>query len=201
LLHGVRTHEEVGDHTSGCCGTRSPSLAPHPTGQRRRLRGDRIETNAQEAKRRLEVRVARKVRSYFSPYDVTRHQRARVVCSAQRVTRFFAKSGVGSQDVEQDRGIDGGLHRLRLLRRRGGDDVGRGPRISSSRSSTGLASESRPKTWSTGWAPLVPLRRSTPPGRSSNRTAVPATRPSFSRTATGSVIWPLEETVLFMGKG
>ncbi len=79
--------------------------------------------------------------------------------------------------------------------------LSRGPRISSRISSTGRPRGSVAHTMSTGWLPEAPLRRRTPSSFSSNSTGVPGTSPSRFRTSIGTVICPLEETVLRMGKG
>lgn len=131
--------------------------------------------------------VVREVRSDLGPDHVARHQGADFEGRPQGLARGRPEDRIGAEDVEKHRGV------YRCLQGR----FGRGPRIWSSNVSTGRRSFSRPYTLSTGWVPRVVFRIMAPPSSSSNRTAVPGSRPNVSRISTGTVIWPLDEILLF----
>lgn len=195
LNESVRADEQVSHDPVTRGPGRSSKITPELPSPRSGAHGNRLESNTKEIESLGKHRIRFEMRANLGPDDFARHERPGVISRAQGLPRPISVCRVRSEDVQENRRVDRDLQRLLGLRRFRG--AGRGPRISSRSSSTGFASLMRPKSRSTGWSSRPPFRRRTPPSRSSNRTTVPAARPSFSRSSTGTVSWPFDEIVLF----
>src|SRR5207249_11985869 len=146
LERGVSADQEVGNDPAATVRPGAPALTPTASGLGGGVGRDRIEADPEQAERVLELFVTREVRPHLGPDDLTGDQSPAVVRGAQRLARPRSEPGIGPEDIEEDRGINGGPHRLVVRVRRTRGATGRGPRISSSRTSTGLVSRRRPKT-------------------------------------------------------
>ena len=123
--------------------------------------------------------------------------RASIEGAAQGLARGLSEGRIRGQDIQEDRGVDGGLH---LRRFAPCPRLGLGPRSASSAASTEVSRRNVPKIRSTGCSPFVPFRIRAPLGWDSKITGVPGRNPRRSRSVAGTVIWPLAEIVLLTGK-
>ena len=113
LLERVGADQEIGDDTCPI-GRAAPTLASHRWPASRRFGGKRIEAEAERPERVATVIVVGEMRAHLGPHDVTCHQRPGSIRRPQRVAGRLAEGGIGPEYVEEDGGVDGGLHGRRL---------------------------------------------------------------------------------------
>ena len=133
-------NQEVSDHSLTAVGAqpwpRATLVISPPVRARQacRLVGERQVLNAQAVHRGREGPVGFKMSTNFRPHNFAGKQAARIVGPSKGFAGPGAECRVTRQDIKQDRCVDRNLHGRR--RPRFPPTLGRGPRISSRRTST-----------------------------------------------------------------
>ncbi len=149
LEESMRADEQIGDDPDTRCAWLPSEIAPKAARPCGCVLGNRLESDAEQVERFGERGIGREMSANLGPDDLASNESTRVVSNSQGLTRLLSVDWIGSQNIQKDGGVDSHLHRRRAVAfffRR----AGRGPRIWSMISSTGLPSFRRPNSWSTG---------------------------------------------------
>ena len=149
LKKSVCSDEQVRHDPEARSSGLASEIAPKSPGLCRRLLGNRLESDAEEVEGFGKCSIRLEMCANLSPDDFAGDESASVVGAPQGLARILSVDRVGSQNIQKDGRVDRDLHRCRaaafFLR-----PVGRGPRIWSRISSTGLPRFRRPNSRSTG---------------------------------------------------
>jgi len=96
------TDEQVRHYSEARGSPLATKLTPQLPGLRSGVIENRFESNTEKLHRLGKLRIRLEVCANLSPYDLARHQRSGVVCSAQRFARTLAMNRVSAQNIQQN---------------------------------------------------------------------------------------------------